>query len=574
MRSRRKVAPVMMLPVTEPTNSPAPIANLKQSTLEERQALFESYAAIRTSTNTVKERLRCQMRFAYFLRYVKIPDVNKGLIQFELWDYLVEIADDWQTGDSWIEAKARQLGYSWLVASYAVWVCTFRDHARILAFSIEQRSSTELMDKVKAVNANLPNWLRRDFVRGRESDKRVQWQGNGAQFLALPSTAQAGRSYTATVVITDEWAFHQNAREHYAAYRSAIADGGQHIAISTGNGPGNMFHSYMTSTLPDIPYKKRFFGWRARPGRDDAWYAREFSAFMVEAMNPASEHFGKHPRLFYRENPETLEQVFEAFTGRVYDCFDPTVHVCAPWFDWKEARYRVAAVDPGGGDPTAINIVGQDGKGAAYQFAEWHKDDGAANEDEITLYLMQWHHAAPFHAVYVDGNEQTLIATLRKRGLPAFAADKERRIGIGHMYARIQMGTFYVSPDCTWTQREFQQYVWATTTSAGIGERWQTSTPVEHHGDHMDCARYICIGLATGLLAGVGTYKPGQQPDFRIASAVSDLERREEERRRMARMDHDPGPVKRTGRAGPNYQRTRAGTPGISRPDLTRLRRR
>lgn len=558
--------------------SPGAVAeatHLDQKSPEELQALFESYQAIRTSNNVVKERLRCEARFAYFLRYVKIPDVNKGLIQFEMWPYLVEIADDWQTGQSFIESKARQLGYSWLVAIYAVWIGTFRSHAAILAFSIEQRASTELMDKVKAVNENLPDFIRREFKRGKISDKRVEWTGTNAVMRALPSTAKAGRSYTATLVITDEWAFHENAREHYSAYRPAIADGGQHIAISTGNGPGNMFHSYMTSTGLDIPYRRRFNGWRARPDRDDEWYRREFNAFMVESLNPASEDFGKHPRLFYRENPDSLEQVFEAFTGRVYDCFDRAQHVREGWFTWQEARLRVAAVDPGGGDPTAVNVLGQDARGTAFCFDEFH-GEGATPEDDITLFLMQWHRKAPFHAIYVDGNEQTLIATLVARGLPAMAANKDRRIGIGHMYGRLSMMTVFFSPHLAWTLREFGQYVWASTTSAGTGDRWQTSTPADHHGDHMDALRYCLLGLALGLLATPAALLQGAQPNFaRYGNQQASDENREYlERKRFAGRNNDPGLAKPVARPGPNYGRTRNGTSGFSRPNLSTMRRR
>ncbi len=492
----------------------AGIANLKETPPEEQQQLLAAYAAIQTTSDTVVEWLRCRARFAYMLRYVRIPDVNRGLIPFELWPYLIEIADDWQSGDSWIEGKARQLGYSWLLAAYDVWIGTFRPYARILSFSINQRESDELLNKVKQVNQYLPDWLRKELTD--DTKNHIQWDETKAEMFALPSTGKAGRSYTATLVQTDEWAFHENARAHYAAYRSAIADGGQHLAISTGNGVGNMFHGYFGSTNAQIPYRKRFNGWRVRPGRTDEWYEREMFAFLADALDPESENFGKHPGLFRRENPGTIAEMFAVFIGLVYDCFDESIHVrnLTDHWDWVTARFRVAGVDPGQGDPFAIVVIGEGANGHAHQFDEHYEPD-AFTEDECALYLLDWHRQAPFDAIFVDGNEGTLIATLRARGLPAYPANKERRTGIGHVYGRLLAANFTIAPHCRSTIKEYHAYAWRTVRRAG--DEWQTSTPVENHGDAMDATRYALVGLAKGFERGPDRE---QQPNYSMLNTA------------------------------------------------------
>lgn len=532
---------------------PLQIANLKNTDVDAQQARFEAWAAIQTGNVTTKEWRRCEARFGYFLRYVRIPDANKGLIPYEIWPYLLEIADDWQGGESWIEGKARQLGYSWLLAAYDVWIGTFRDYARVLSFSINQRESDELLQKVVHINDNLPEWIRVEFSEKRHD--YVKWGATNAEMSALPSTGQAGRGYTATLVQTDEWAFHMNAAEHYSAYRSAIADGGQHIAVSTGNGTFNIFYRYFTSSSAAVPYRKRFNGWRARPGRDAAWLERERAAFLVEALNPDSDEFGKHPGLFKRENPETIDEMFEVFVGLVYDCFDRFVHVKGAVFTWQSAKYRVAGVDPGQGDPFAMGAFGESEGGHVHQFAEFYRQ-GVVSEDVAADWLMIWHRIAPFDGIYVDNIEGTLIATFQSRGLPAYPANKERRTGIGHVYGRLYARNFTIDPTCTSHIKEYQEYQWARVKKGQ--QEWATSTPEDHHGDGMDETRYALVGLAKGFEHAPS--KEVAQPAWHRKSDVKTM---------VMPVPTVPGAVRDAGvknapaRRGPNYARRGVGVPGL-----------
>jgi hypothetical protein len=73
----------------------------------------------------------------YFLdTYVQIYDATAGgWVPFRLWpaqiDTLRDIADNRLT----IVLKARQLGLSWLVLSYALWLMLFHPAATVLLFS-------------------------------------------------------------------------------------------------------------------------------------------------------------------------------------------------------------------------------------------------------------------------------------------------------------------------------------------------------------------------------------------------------------------------------------------------------
>lgn len=438
----------------------------------------------------IAEILKCRDSFPYFLfTYCRIRDDRRGAIPFERWPYLEEVAESWARGDSCIEGKSRQLGYSWTLASFDNWVLMFRNNANILSISIGERESKALLGKVKFVYDHLPDWMKlRKLVDNEEQFGFIKTK---SLIIALPSTKSAGRGETATLVQTDEWAFHPYAGENFSAYRPAIADGKrQHIAISTGNGPTGMFHDYFVDTTNH--YVKRFNPWSARPDRDEEWYERERAAYLAD---------GKGALLFIRENPSTVNDMFTAVVGLVYESFKPEVHMRSVEFHYEDSLWRVAAVDPGQGDPAAISVIGESEGGHAHQFGVF-RQEGVTSARDIYEYLKPWYERAPLHAVVVDGAEGTLIATLNEWFVrdfgrkPVVAANKERGVGFGLVNSRLELATFTIEPDANWTKREFQSYRFSERRSPGEADPYTTSTPIDHHGDILDTIRYALMYLS------------------------------------------------------------------------------
>lgn len=445
--------------------------------------------------DAVAEFLRCRDSFAYYLRrYGAVKNTERrsgGVVRFEMWPHLVEMAELMSSGASIMLGKSRQLGASWLIANFDSWGITFRNDFRVLSISMGQRESSALLEKVRFCLDAQPEWMRRS--RTKDNETRIDF-GNGSGIVALPSTPNAGRSETASVVQTDEFAFHEYAGENFAAYRNAIADGGQHIIVTTGNGPSGMFFSMWNDQNPEFPYVKRFWPWHIRPDRDETWYERERAAFLAGGE--------KHPLLFIRENPSTVEEMFTAFHGLVYEDFADSAHVLPPVTEYADCRWRVAGVDPGQGDPAAIAIIGEDVDGNAHQYGPEFYQQGATSAQDIYDHLAFWCRRGRLHGVAVDGAEGTLIATLnawfeRDFGYrPVHAANKEREMGIGHVASRLRARTLTVGPECRNAIREYRSYRWKERRAPGEADPYLTSTPVDHHADMMDATRYALVFLA------------------------------------------------------------------------------
>ncbi len=253
-----------------------------------------------------EEMLRCRADPFYFIqKYIKIDDAQDqsgeiGVMPFHLWpaqqDLLKSIIDERML----LILKARQLGISWLCCSYALWLCLFKPGRLVLIFSKSQDEANEMLRRVSVMYQRLPEALRAALPKlAKENTGEIGW-ADGSRVKSMPATKTSGRSFTASLVILDEFAFVQWPAELYTALKPTIDGGGQLIVLSTANGTGNLFHEMVQRAMDGIGrFVFRFLDWRARPDRNDDWYA----ATAADAVQSS---------LMGQEYPAEPEEAFEA----------------------------------------------------------------------------------------------------------------------------------------------------------------------------------------------------------------------------------------------------------------------
>ena len=196
-------------------------------------------------------------------------------------------------GQSQIILKARQIGVSWLLASYATY--KMLSGQTVLMFSKGQREASELMEKARHVYDVLPDVWRAELTARNDSELATAT----GRILAFPSTEDAGRGWTADLIIADEAAFHPYAARNYQSYRPASLDkGGQMLMVSTANGKAGFFHEMYQSAKGPAPFEARFLRWDARPDRDGAWYENARAAFVGLAAEFEAEYPNDDVRAF------------------------------------------------------------------------------------------------------------------------------------------------------------------------------------------------------------------------------------------------------------------------------------
>lgn len=307
----------------------------------------------------------CAGSFIHFLsEYVFIlePPPGGGIIRFQLWTHLLSLVADLLTERLIVVLKARQIGISWLLAAYALWVVMFQKGAVVLMLSKGERDSRDLLGKSDFIYEHLPDWMK--LTAEPHHSTELGFPAMYSKVEALASTKNAGRSITATVVIADEEDFHPYAEENFGAVKPTIDAGGQFIAVSTIDKTKmeSTFRTLYTQARAGLNgFGARFFGWMCRPGRTQAWY----EAQRVE--------FSGTPHLLEQEYPATEEEALapakalaafdlEALKAMLPEC-RPPIEELGPVRIWQRkivGRSYVAGTDTshGVGQDFGVTVIG------------------------------------------------------------------------------------------------------------------------------------------------------------------------------------------------------------------------
>jgi len=426
----------------------------------------------------------CRRNFIDFLDFVKLRSddpLNPVVTKWQPWPYLIEQAQAWASGASEIDLKDRQLGYSWLVAAYADWKA--RNGAMVALISKGQLEARELLAKTAFVETHLPEWMQ---VGATIRVDDITYP-SGGKVMASPSTPDAGVSFTFQVVIMDEAHFHPYAAQNYAAIRPTISAGGQFIALSTadpGLGPNGWFPLvYWASKRGETGYTARFIPWSVRPGRDRAWLERERQAY--EGL----------PEEFDAYYADTDAQAFVARSGLVYPMWNEAKHVRSEKVPLVQCRRIVAGVDLGGGDPTAVVILGLDANHHVHQYGEFYRR-GPVPVEEIGGFLSHYN----CDAIECPPEQATVTATLVSQfGLPAHAANNSRKDGFNLTATLLENDRLTIDPSCVNSIAEFPGYRWRDAVDPNDKTRYATKTPVDHHADAQDARRYAVMEIMAML---------------------------------------------------------------------------
>jgi hypothetical protein len=218
--------------------------------------------------------------------------VGASIIPFKLWDEQKKYASLLHNELQTITLKARQLGISWVTIVYALWLCVFYKGVTVLVFSKDKDAAEEIIRRARGVFKRLKNPPVKE--QGKENQKSILFS-NGSRFKAFAATKNAGTSFTATLLIVDEFDKMEFGRDLYTSIRPTIADGGRIAMIFTAFGEDNAGRLVWELAGQAASKIVRFFiPWHARPGRTQEWYD-------TEAMSAISM---AHHRQEYPATPE------------------------------------------------------------------------------------------------------------------------------------------------------------------------------------------------------------------------------------------------------------------------------
>lgn len=239
-----------------------------------------------------EQRRLCEQHPAHLLHEVKCVDTRAAdEFVFQLlddtlpWYWQRAVLDDWLAHPMHVILKARQLGITWLAMGLALWQLLYRPGSRVLVVSINETEASKAVNRLWDMLHSLPPflWNGAEVIkpsRGARPYSEIQLRfpdGRISTVLALASTKTAGHGETAALVVLDEYARQEYARDTWNAVVPTMADGGRLIVISTANGistsdtEGNFYH-YLWKNYKELGLHREFLGWKTHPLRDEQWY--------------------------------------------------------------------------------------------------------------------------------------------------------------------------------------------------------------------------------------------------------------------------------------------------------------
>lgn len=290
----------------------------KQYTWDEIQQEMEFRRAVGDFiNNTPSENLEA---FINFCGWCKIRHPEKGRITFQPFDAQIETARSFLTNRAIIILKARQIGFSTLVALYALWLAAMHPDMLVVMLSRTERDAIKLLAKAKYALKALPPWIKHRLGPVSETQTKLEFSATGSVIESLPSS-QPARGDSASLIIVDEIAFMPNGEEAWQAIEPAYDVGGRVIMLSTANGEGDLFHRlWSEAEVGANRFNPLFFPWSAN-GRTQEWYDAKAADTLEHTMaqeypsNPEEAFLKSGRPVFDLERLRELELMPPLATG-------------------------------------------------------------------------------------------------------------------------------------------------------------------------------------------------------------------------------------------------------------------
>jgi len=235
--------------------------------------LKKSNVPVQFTFEQIEEYIRCSKDADYFIStYVKIVNVDKGLVNFDMYPYQRKMINTFVNNRFTITKMPRQSGKSTAVVSYILWKTLFQDNQNCAILANKSSLARELLEKIKTAYENLPKWLQQGVVTWNKGNIELE---NGSKVLASATSASAIRGGSFNLILLDEFAFvPRNIAEHFFASVYPTISSGESTQIIIVSTPYGMNHYYKMWT--DAINKKSLYipievQWRDTPGRDNEW---------------------------------------------------------------------------------------------------------------------------------------------------------------------------------------------------------------------------------------------------------------------------------------------------------------
>jgi hypothetical protein len=220
--------------------------------------------------------VRCAQDPLYFSTFVNVVHPIRGKVKFDLYPFQKSVLWEFTKNRFNIILKFRQAGITELISLYCLWLTMYHSEKKVNIISIKDTVAKKVLKKIKFMYKNLPWFLQVPIINGRRGEMGSATEIiflNGSMIESIPTSEQAGRSESLSLLVIDEAAIVRWAEVIWASSMPTLSTGGSAIVNSTPFGIGGFFHSTWVEALNGSnglnPIRLR---WDMHPERDVEWY--------------------------------------------------------------------------------------------------------------------------------------------------------------------------------------------------------------------------------------------------------------------------------------------------------------
>ena len=219
------------------------------------------------------EFIKCVDDPIYFAtKYMKIVNVDRGLIPFEMWDFQKEMLTSFHDNRFSICKLPRQVGKTTTSIAYLLHYILFNEMATVAILANKSATAREIMGRLQLAFEYLPRFLQQGV---KEWNKGSLELANGSRCLADSTSGSSVRGKTFNIIFLDEFAFVPNniAEAFFNSTYPTISSGNSTkvIIVSTPNGLNLFYKMWSMAIDKKSDYLPIEIHWSMVPGRTQEW---------------------------------------------------------------------------------------------------------------------------------------------------------------------------------------------------------------------------------------------------------------------------------------------------------------
>lgn len=221
----------------------------------------------------LKEFIKCSQDPVYFIKtYVKIVNVDQGLVPFNMWPFQEEMVNTFHNNRFCIAKMPRQVGKTTTTVGYMLWSVLFQDEYSIAILANKGSLARDILAKIQKAYEYLPLWLQQGIITWNKGNIELE---NGSKIFSYATSAAGVRGGSYNLIFLDEFAFvPKNMADDFFTSTYPVISSGKTtkvIIVSTPYGLNHFYKMWVDATEGRSTYKPLEVHWSMVPGRDAAW---------------------------------------------------------------------------------------------------------------------------------------------------------------------------------------------------------------------------------------------------------------------------------------------------------------